>query len=335
MNDQGLIGKIFRFAALALIIIFFLIWAPGFGTRLNWLDTSTYGTTTLFLALAELPIIISAGIDLSVGAILGVGSSITAIIYQHLGTGDVALICALLASLGAGFLFGAVNATCITVLRLSPFITTLATLTAGTGVVYLLTNDAILSITGNISTFGDIVWLNWIPIEVAIGVALAIVVAFFLRFTRSGMRIYAIGGNVESARRSGVRVTSYLVRLYIVAGLISALAGFLQAAQLGEATPTSGQNDELMAIAAVIIGGASLFGGRGDVLGTFIGSAIVSVLVTGLVLFGANPSWQVIAVGIVIVASVFIQQASAATREARRRARGRFDVIRAERAARQ
>jgi ribose transport system permease protein len=327
---RGRLGeRVWRLSALVALLVVFTIVAPNFASEENWLNTSTYATTTLLLACAELPVIITAGIDLSVGAVLGIGSALTAIVYLHMGGGGDAVAVAILASLAAGACFGALNGACITVLGLSPFITTLATLSVGTGIVYILTGSAELSVGGAIASTGTIVWFNWLALPVVVTVVVAVVVGYVLRYTRVGVHIYALGSNREAARRAGLTVRRHLLGVYIAAGAMAALAGFLEAARLSVATATSGQNDELDAIAAVIIGGASLFGGSGDVVGAVIGGVIVSVLEIGLVLLGANPAWETMAVGIVIVAAVFLQQGRAGLAEVRRRLNARVNVARA------
>jgi ribose transport system permease protein len=313
-----------RLVALVLLIAAFSAQSPQFLTQSNWLNTSIYATTTLLLGLGETMVIITAGIDLSVGAILGVSSSVAAVYLVHAGPGVGQAFVAVVIALACGAGMGLLNSAVITLLGVTPFITTLGTLGIGTGVTYLLTNGSDIAIPGTIAPLGNTVWAGWIPVPVAV-TAVACVAAFYLlRFTRFGIHTYAIGSNVQGARRAGVNVTRHLVAVYTLSGLFAGIAGALTLARFAVGSPTAGQDAELDAIAAVVIGGASLFGGEGGIGGTIVGSIFVSGMVTGLVLVGVVPYWQTIAIGILIIAAVAIREVTTGTRweRARRRLRG-------------
>jgi ribose transport system permease protein len=330
---RQLLGRssMWRWSAFVALIIVFSFISPGFLTRANWLNTSLYASTTLILAVAETSVIITAGIDLSVGAILGVASAVTAVFLADVGSGTwpVILAASVLGIVAASGI-GLINGLIITVLDVSPFITTLGMLGIATGATYLITAGTDVIVPNSISPLGNGVWLDWIPVPVAIGVILCVLVGYLLKGTRFGIWTYAIGSDGEAARRAGIPINSHRVRIYVLSGFLSGIAGVLTAAQFVEGSPTAGANAELDAIAAVVIGGASLFGGTGGVLGSFVGTAIISMIVTALVLAGASPYWQTVVIGIIIIAAVVVQQGAQRGHVISARRRGRKRLRRAK-----
>jgi len=149
---------------------------------------------------------------------------------------------------------------------------------------------------------------GWLPWPVLIALALAVGFSLLLTRTRFGMRTYAIGSNEVAARRSGIDVDAHLVRVYMISGLLAGVAGLMVTANFDAASPIAGANDELYAIASVVIGGASIFGGRGTIFGTVIGTSIIATLTTGLVLANVQPFWQQVAIGAVVVGAVAIDR---------------------------
>lgn len=301
---------------LGVLILTFTLIQPVFFSQGTWLATSQYVTEFLILGLGETFVIITAGIDLSVGATLGTSSMVGGIVMQPLWTSGVSatlvIIVGLLATLASGAVIGLLNGLLITRLRLTPFIATLGTLTAfGTGVIFLISHGgmSISNLPPQLGWIGNTNLLGWIPIPVLITGLLAIVCAWVLARTRFGMRTYAIGSNPAAALRAGVDLKRHLTKVYVLSGVLAAAAGFLVMATFTSASPIAGENAELFAIAAVAIGGASLFGGRGTVLGTVIGGFMIGVLTTGLVIVGLQPFWQEVAIGAVIVMAVALDQA--------------------------
>jgi ribose transport system permease protein len=226
---------------------------------------------------------------------------------------------------------GLLNSFVISWLGVTPFITTLGTLGIGTGLTLLLTGGTDITIPSAIIPLGNGVWVTWIPVPVAITAVLCALTFYILRFTRFGLRTYAIGSSSQAAVRSGINVTKHLRGVYVMSGVLAGIAGLLTLARYDVGSPTAGQDAELGAIAAVVIGGGSLFGGEGGVGGTIIGAIFVSSLVTGLVLAGVNPNWQEISVGLLIIGAVAIQQLVEGPRweELRKRLRRRFGRRRA------
>jgi ribose transport system permease protein len=308
------IGSFWTLGVLILLIVIFGIAAPSLYTKAAWLSTSSYAVEYLILAVGQTFVIITAGIDLADGAALGFSGMAGALLMEHLinshSSSLVTSVLGIAAMLCAGLLIGIGNGLLITRIKLPPFIVTLGTLTAVTGLTNLLNHGTeITTLPTFVTNLGTASILSgWLPVPVLIAIAVAIVFGFILARTRFGLRTYAIGSNEIGARRAGVRVDRHLVMVYAISGLLAGLAGLLVTANFSSATPLAGNNDELYAIASVVIGGASIFGGRGTIFGTFIGTAILSVLTTGLVLTNVAPFWQQVAIGFVVVAAVAIDR---------------------------
>jgi ribose transport system permease protein len=209
-------------------------------------------------------------------------------------------------ALSLGAVIGFVNGFLITRLKLPPFIVTLGTLTAiGAGATPLINGgNEVINLPSQIGTIGQTLIGGWVYVPVLVAAVSCVIMGLVLHRTRFGLRTYAIGSNGTGARRAGVGVDNHLVRVYMLSGLLAGLAGMMVMANFTDASPLAGQNDELNAIAAVVIGGASLFGGRGHMLGTVVGTFIIALLVTGLVLVGVSGSWQEVATGVIVVAAV-------------------------------
>jgi ribose transport system permease protein len=309
------IGALWTLGVLVLLIIIFGIAAPSLFSKDAWLSTSGYAVEYLILAVGQTFVIVTAGIDLSDGAVLGFSGMAGALLMEHMlgpagGNGVGVVIAGIAAMLAAGAAIGVLNGVLITRIKLPPFIVTLGTLTAITGATNLLNHGTEITTLptfvvnlGTASIFG-----GWLPIPVLIAVVVAIVFGLILSRTRFGLRTYAIGSNETAARRAGIRVDRHLVMVYAISGLLAGVAGLLVTANFSSASPIAGANDELYAIAAVVIGGASIFGGRGTIFGTVIGTAILSVLTTGLVLINVAPFWQQVAIGVVVIAAVAIDR---------------------------
>ncbi len=261
-------------------------------------------SVNVILAAGMTLVILSAGIDLSVGSVVALAGVIGA---DLVGSG-VPIPLAVLAALAAGGLVGWVNGASIVYLRVAPFIATLATMTAARGLAYLYTDGVSV---GNLPA-SFTVWGNGRvgPVPVAVLVAAAVVVFVWLLLTRTvfGRRVYAVGGNEEATRLSGVRVGRVKLGVYVLMGVLAALGGLLLAARLGAGDPKAGQLFELTAIAAVVVGGTSLSGGRGGIWGTVLGALIIGVLNNGLVLLDVSAFYQMVVKGLVILAAVALDR---------------------------
>jgi ribose transport system permease protein len=229
---------------------------------------------------------------------------------HHFG-GSISTIVGILAMLGIGTAIGLINGILRVWLKISSFIVTIAMMLGiGFGAVNLITSGASVDNLPNavLDTGSDSLFGGWLPISVLIAIAVAIIFGLVLARTRFGLRVYMIGSNPLAARRAGINVNRYVVACFGLSGLLAGVAGYLVTANLTIATPIAGQNDEFYAITAVVIGGASLFGGRGVMIGTFIGTAVLAVLTTGLVLANVQTYWQYVVIGAVLVAAVGIDQ---------------------------
>ena len=299
--------------ALLILVVVFGIIAPGFLTQSNWIATSTYATGILALALAQTLVIVSGGIDLSVGGNVAVTGMSSALVMRSLSQGGspdtVAIAGGIAVGLLTGLAVGLLNGLCITRLRLAPFIVTLGMLGVTQGTTNLLNDGQQVSeIPQQFASTGSAQIGSWVPVLVAISLGLTLVIGLLLARTRFGVRTYAIGSNKEGTRRVGVNVDRHLVGVYALAGVLAAAGGLMTLSRFGVAQTTAGTGAELLSIAAVVIGGASLYGGSGTIFGTLIGVAVISVLVTGLVLAGLQPFWQTVVTGLVIIGAVYLDQ---------------------------
>lgn len=261
------------------------------------------------LALGEFLAILTAGIDLSVGSVLAL-SMMATVIAAHAG---VPAIPAMLVGLATGAACGAVNGLALTRLKLPhPFIPTLAMVYIARGLTNLLSNGTpILRVPWEFRVLGAgnlcLFTLECTPSSLRIPVPFIIVVLLFIGFgiflsrTRTGRHIYAVGGNPQAALYSGIHVGNVLTLVYILSGALAAVGAVLLAGRTNSGEPQAGVGSELVAIAAVIIGGASFFGGRGNVLGVFVGLVIMGVIGNGLNILGVQPFWQQVAIGVIIM----------------------------------
>lgn len=293
----------------------FSLTAPGFVSAENWVATAQYATEYLLLALGETFVILTAGIDLSVGSTLGLSGILGGLAVSLLTNGGqggndaAALAIGFLVALSAGTAVGMFNGLCITLLDITPFIVTLGSLGIVSGATFLITNGADVSnLPFVMGSLGNHAFFGLLPLPVLVTLVATVACSLVLTHTRFGLRTYAIGSNAEAARRAGIAVRRHLVAVYALAGLLAGVAGYLVMMRFSAASPIAGQNDELDAIAAVVIGGASLFGGRGKILGTTVGALIIATLVSGLILLNVTAYWQTVLTGGIIILAVFIDQ---------------------------
>lgn len=303
-----------RVLILVLMVAVIGIIAPAFLTKASWLATSQAATVITLLAIGQTFVIIAGGIDLSVGAVLACSAMVGAVTMRQLssiGADPVLTITVgFAASLATGTLMGLINGLVITRLKITPFIVTLGMLGVGSGTTNLLSGGTeVVGLPAQLGTIGNQGLLGgWLTVPVIVTVIVAVIAALVLSRTRFGMRTYAIGSNNGAARRAGIAVDSHLVRVYMLSGLLASIAGVLLVSRFVGASPLAGQGAELSAIAAAVIGGASLTGGRGSIVGTLVGAAITAVLQIGLILAGVQSFWQTVAIGIVIVLAVYGDQ---------------------------
>ena len=275
--------------------------SPYFLTTRNIVNVFSQVSDIGIMAAGSALVIITGGIDLSVGAVLALSLMFNAWLYRDLG---VPFPLAVAAGLLLGALVGVVNGALSTYARIQPFVATLATMSACSGLALFITDGS--PITGFPDWYTSLTAIKVIgvPFEAVILIAIYLVAAFWLRFRPSGRALYAVGGNDEVARLSGLNVQRIRVGVYAVAGFLAALAGVIVGSRLDSAQPTAGVNDLLSVIAVVVIGGASLAGGAGSMLGTFIGLLTIGVLRNGMGLLNVSPNLQPVVIGIAIIFAV-------------------------------
>jgi len=282
------------------IFIFLLILKPQFRELDKQLMVARQFSWIAIIAVGMTMVIITAGIDLSVGAILALAACSMGKLVEHGTNMWVALALGLLIGAGCGFL----NGLTITKLKIPPFIATLGMMGMARGITYVVTKATYSILPPElVNLLGWGMWLG-VPVPVWIMAAVAIGGSVFLRHTTTGRYIYAIGGNEEAARLSGIRVDRVKLIVYTLTGFLAGLGGMVLAARSNTAQPTAGLGSELSVIAAVIVGGTSLMGGEGTVLGTVIGAAILGIIPCGLILFHFPAEWEYVAVGAVIIFAV-------------------------------
>jgi len=303
----------------ALLAIFGLARPSSFATVPNLRNIATDASTLLVVAVGMTFVIITAGIDLSVGSVLVFSGVIGAKVMEAIGGESLGvIILGLLACLVSGLAWGILNGVLISKGRIPPLIVTLGTLGMALGAAQLITDGVNLrTVPINLTlSFGIGQLFGIIPYIVVVAVVVALVGAWLLFTTRFGRYTYAIGSNEDASRRAGINVDRHLIKVYAMSGFLAGLAGFLSLARFGTTNIGGETTLNLQAITAVVLGGTSLFGGIGTIVGTVIGVFIPAVLQNGFVIVGVQPFWQSIAVGAFLVAAVYIDQL-------RRRARPR------------
>lgn len=283
-----------------------------FLTRENLTNVARQISSNAILALGQFVVVATAGIDLSVGSVMGLCMTVLALLVKAGWPAWASLPAAIL--LGAAV--GAANGLALTRLHLPhPFIATLATLNVARGVTYLLTGGVPISgLTPEVRWLGsaDLVLLEGTRFATAIPVSFLVVVALyavgtvFMRRTRTGRHIYAVGGSPRAAQYAGLPVARLLVLVYVLCGTLAGVAGVLLAGRVNSAYPTAGLGAELDSIAAVIIGGASFFGGRGTPGGVFLGAVIMGLIRNGLNLMNVSVFWQQVLIGVIILLAVYV-----------------------------
>ncbi len=308
--------------ALLVIIVIFTLLSDTFLTVQNILLMTRHVAINAFLAIGMTFVIVSGGIDLSVGSILGlcgmiVGALIDVgmplpifgvVIYFH--TWFIVVI-----AIAAGAVIGAVNGVIVTRLNVAPFIATLGMLYVARGFALLSNNGSTFPFLNGRPSLGNTGFpflgegnILGVPVSIWLLVAVALLAAFVANRTPFGRHVYAVGGNERAADLSGVRVRRIRFRVYMISGALAALSGLIVTSQLIAANPASGETYELNAIAAAVLGGTSLMGGRGTIGGTIIGSFVIGILADGLVMVGVSDFWQMVIKGVVIIVAVAIDQ---------------------------
>lgn len=301
------IGRILRqreasVALMIIAVVIFLSFANEyFLTPRNILNVGRQASVVAIVALGQALVIIARGLDLSVGSVLGLSAVVSAFVAQATGN----QILALGAGLGTGIVVGLVNGLLFTRLNINPFIATLGTLSVARGLALLITGGIPIPYAG---------WAQWlgagkiveVPVSLILMLLLALAFHIFATHTRIGRNIYAIGDSPKAARLAGINVEGTRLLVFVLCGLLAGLGGIILAGNLASANPDLGRGYELDVIAAVILGGTALSGGRGTIYGVVLGALLMALLSNAFVLLGISAHWQVVTKGLVIILAVGI-----------------------------
>ncbi|MGV1760707.1 sugar ABC transporter permease [Rhizobium sp. AC27/96] len=307
------------FFALIVIIAVFSFLSPYYFSLSNFLTMASHVAIFGILAIGMLLVILNGGIDLSVGSTLGLAGCIAGFLMQGVTLSSFGVIlyppvwAVVIITCVLGGVVGAVNGVLIAYLRVPAFVASLGVLYVARGIALLMTNGLTYNNLGGNPDLGN-TGFNWlgfnrlagVPIGVIVLAALAIICGIVLSRTAFGRWLYASGGNERAADLSGVPVKQVKIAVYVLSGVCAAIAGLVLSSQLTSAGPNAGTSYELTAIAAVVIGGAALTGGRGTVRGTMLGAFVIGFLADGLVIIGVSAYWQTVFTGAVIVLAVLM-----------------------------
>lgn len=316
-----LLLKARTFIALIAVVAFFSAAAPNFLSTANLVIMSEHVALNAFLAIGMTFVIVTGGIDLSVGSIVGLCGMVAGWLVLNgvalpfgytvfFNTGEIVLL-----TLGVGVLVGVVNGLLVTRLNVAPFIATLGTLYVARGLALLSSGGATFPNlrgseewgTASFPLIGAGSFLG-VPVSIWTLVAVGLGAAYLAARTPLGRQIYAVGGNERAAALSGIRVNRVKMFVYMFSGFCAAIVGLIVASQLVASHPATGETFELNAIAAAVLGGTSMSGGRGRIGGTIVGAFVIGILSDGLVMMGVSSFWQTVIKGLVIIAAVVVDQ---------------------------
>jgi ribose transport system permease protein len=306
-RTKGLLGN----QGLTMLLILILLWivlslmSEHFRTVSNLMEITLQAAVVAIIAAGSTLVIISGGIDLSVGSVFACSAVVGGIVYANTGN----LFLSLATTLVTGSVFGLTNGLLITRVRVPPFIATLGMMGIARGLALIISGGIpIYGLSEAYQWIGQGEILGFIPVPTVIVVIVYAVFWVVMNYTRFGRFVYAIGSNAEAARLSGINVAAMLLGIYTIAGLMSGLASIVEAGRLATIQPAGGNGYELLAIGAVLIGGASTFGGEGSILATLVGALLVTTIRNGLNIMGVNAFWQYVVNGVVIIAAVAVDQ---------------------------
>jgi erythritol transport system permease protein len=321
LRALNLLLELRAFIALIVLIVVFSFLSDSYLTWDNLVTMTRHVAINALLAIGMLMVILTGGIDLSVGSIVGLAGIVAGVLLEGLTIGflDVTMfppvwaVIVIVLAVGAGV--GFVNGTLVTRFGVAPFIATLGVLYVARGVALLISDGQTYPNLGGSAELGNtgFDWLGsgrilTIPVSIWLMALFAAVAVYLTRKAPFGRWVYAIGGNERAAELAGVQVNRVKRRVYMISGVCAAMAGLIIASELTSAAPQAGETFELNAIAAVVIGGTSLMGGRGTVRGALIGAFVIGFLADGLVIVGVSTFWQIVIKGTVIVLAVILDQ---------------------------
>ncbi len=339
LKPLDVVSKGWSWLFLLLLIIFFSIFGQGFLNVYNFQTIGADMALVLIMALGQTFVIISGGIDLSTGFVMGMASVAAALVMSRMGSSAplfVVVLAGMAVGLGIGLIPGLINGLIIARLRVPSFIVTLGMYGIARGAGFILSGGQPVSInTNGIGQIGNgyLLYLlpdgrasffhlpsnlqgvrpsqivQLLPLSLIFLIIVACICAWLLSQTRFGRHTYAVGGSEEASRRAGIPVVRHTILIYVLSAFMAALAGVVYTLRFSNGAADVGDPLLLTSIAAVIIGGASLLGGEGAIIGTVIGALIIAIIQNGLIFLGINPFWQFIAVGVVIILAVLVDQA--------------------------
>ncbi|MVA54798.1 ABC transporter permease subunit [Agrobacterium vitis] len=312
------IAQLRAWVFLAALIVIFEIWAQTdfggtfVGSPFNWQSVAVFAVAPLLLAIGQTFVIISGGIDLSAGFIMGLAAVVAAHATNYFGVFmplPVAMVCGILVAILAATIPGIINGLLISRLNVPPFIGTLGMFGVARGAAFLLAGGTTVPVKNSYFAMLGNGRIEGIPYLVLVTAVFVLLMHYILSQTRFGQHNYAIGANAQASRRAGIDIKGHILRLYILSSVCAGLGGALYSARFTAGAAQAGEPLLLDSVAAVVIGGASLFGGSGTIIGTVAGALVIAVIQYGLVFMNVEPFWQFIAVGVVIIISVLIDQA--------------------------
>ncbi len=309
-TKQKLLGLLSNYTILIMFLVFCLIMvfaSEYFATWRNIRNILRQTSINGLLSIGMTFVILTGGIDLSVGSVLAFGGVVAASLVSKASGGEVySPLVAIMAAMGAGIMMGAVTGLLVAKWRVAPFVASLGMLSAARGLTYIYTDGMPIPKIEKSFLFigkGSVLGL---PMPVFIFALIVLISYIVLKKTRYGRYVYAVGGNEQSARISGINTRLIIFSVYVISGLLSAFGGAILTARTTAGLPQAGQSYELDAIAAVVIGGTSLKGGQGSLIGTVIGALIIGVVNNGLDILGVSSYYQQVVKGAIIVIAVLI-----------------------------
>ncbi len=323
----ALIGAAWSWLFLIGLLIFFEVWSRAvYGVSFllnpfNLQSIAIFAAAPLLLALGQTFVIIAGGIDLSVGFVMGLSAVVMARTMQAAPADapGLALLLGILVAFAVSLVPGTINGVLIARLRVPPFIGTLGMYGVARGAGFIAAGGMTVPVTNSWLFEIGSGKLMGVPTPVIITGVVVVVLHYVLSQTRFGQYTYAIGGNRDATIRAGINVRRHTIAIYVIAATCAGIAGMIYTARFSAGAAQAGEPLLLDSIAAVVIGGASLFGGSGKIIGTVIGSLIIAVIQYGLVFIDVEPFWQFVAVGVVIIVSVLVDQARIRVARERRR----------------
>lgn len=284
---------------IAMVIVFSLL-SPYFLSVKNFLNIGLYASIMAVTATGMTMALLSGGLDLSVGSVMSLVGMIVATSITKNGSPVLPITLGLLVGLACGL----INGLLITKVKINPLITTLATMQIYRGCAFIYTNGVSVQINNPNYKWIGRGYILGIPVPLVITLVMFLIFWFVLKYTVFGRKIYSIGGNSQASYLSGINVNKVRLAVYVIVSFTAAISGIILSSQAGAGLPQGGTGMEMQVISAVILGGASLSGGKGNILGTFLGVLILSTLSNGMVLLNVPSFWQMVTTGVVLVLAV-------------------------------